>query len=89
MACLVPEIRCRKIDEGDISAVAELLTRGFPNRNRQFWHHALDQLSRREPPPDLPKYGYLLETDGVLVGAILLICARGAQYRKPRSISAN
>ena len=75
MACLVPEIRCRKIDEGDISAVAELLTRGFPNRNRQFWHHALDQLSRREPPPDLPKYGYLLETDGVLVGAILLICS--------------
>ena len=75
MVCAVPEIRCRKIDEGDISAVAELLTRGFPNRNRQFWHHALDQLSRREPPPDLPKYGYLLETDGVLIGAILLICS--------------
>jgi hypothetical protein len=71
----VPEIRCRKIDESDIAAVTELLTRGFPNRNRQFWHHALDQLARREPPPDLPKYGYLLETDGILVGAILLICS--------------
>jgi hypothetical protein len=75
MVAAVPGIRCRQIDEGDVPAVAELLTRGFPNRNRQFWHHALEQLTRREPPPDLPKYGYLLETDGVLVGAILLICS--------------
>ena len=75
MVSSVPGIRCRQIEEGDVPAVAELLTRGFPNRNRQFWYHALNQLTRREPPPDLPKYGYLLETDGVLVGAILLICS--------------
>jgi hypothetical protein len=75
MVAAVPGIRCRQIDEGDVPAVAELLTRGFPNRNRQFWHHALEQLTRREPPQDLPKYGYLLETDGVLIGAILLICS--------------
>jgi hypothetical protein len=75
MVSSVPGIRCRQIDEGDTPAVAELLTRGFPNRNRQFWYHALDQLTRRAPPSDLPKYGYLLETDGVLVGAILLICS--------------
>ena len=35
----------------------------------------MDQLARRAPPPDLPKYGYLLEYDGALVGAILLIFA--------------
>src|SRR5271154_6702646 len=75
MVSSVPGIRCRQIDEGDTPAVAELLTRGFPNRTRQFWYHALDQLTRRVPPSDLPKYGYLLETDGVLVGAILLICS--------------
>jgi hypothetical protein len=75
MVSSVPGIRCRQIEQGDAPAVAELLTRGFPNRNRQFWYHALDQLARREPPPDLPKYGYLLETDGVLIGAILLICS--------------
>jgi hypothetical protein len=75
MVSSIPGIRCRQIEQGDAPAVAELLTRGFPNRNRQFWYHALDQLARREPPPDLPKYGYLLETDGVLVGAILLICS--------------
>src|ERR1700722_9614259 len=71
----MPEIRCRQIEQGDVAAVAELLIRGFPNRSRQFWHRALNQLTRREPPRDLPKYGYLLETNGAVVGAILLICA--------------
>jgi hypothetical protein len=75
MVSFVPGIRCRQIEQGDVAAVADLLTRGFPNRNRQFWEHALDQLTRREPPADLPKYGYLLETDGTLVGAILMICS--------------
>jgi hypothetical protein len=75
MVSPVPGIRCRQIDEGDVAAVADLLTRGFPNRNRQFWLHALDQLTRRAPPRGLPKYGYLLETGGVPVGAILLICS--------------
>ena len=75
MVSPVPGIRCRQIDEGDVAAVADLLTRGFPNRSRQFWQHALDQLTRRAPPYGLPKYGYLLETGGVPVGAILLICS--------------
>jgi hypothetical protein len=68
-------IRCRQIDESDVPAVAALLRRGFPNRNRQFWQRALDELTRREPPPGLPKYGYLLETDDAPVGVILVICS--------------
>jgi hypothetical protein len=75
MVSPVSGIRCRQIEESDVDAVAALLTRGFPNRNRQFWRHALDQLTRREPPRGLPKYGYLLETGGAPVGAILLICS--------------
>jgi len=71
----VPGIRCRQIGEADVAAVVRLLTRGFPNRTPQFWLSALAQLARREPPPGLPKYGYLLESDGVPVGAILLICS--------------
>ncbi len=70
-----PGLRCRQIGEADIAAVAALLTRGFPNRNQQFWLHALEQLTRRAPPRGLPKYGYLLESDGAVVGAILLICS--------------
>lgn len=69
------DIRCRQIEETDIDAVAALLTRGFPSRGDQFWRHALDQLTRRDPPEGLPKYGYLLESAGAPVGVILLICA--------------
>lgn len=68
-------LRCRQIDKADIDAVASLLARGFPAHSRRFWLSALAQLSRHEPPPDLPKYGYLLESAGVVVGAILLICS--------------
>lgn len=75
MVSAVLEIRCRQIDTGDLAAVAELLQRGFPNRNHAFWQHALKELARREPPTGLPKYGYLLETGGRPVGAILMICS--------------
>ena len=75
MVSAVPAIRCRQIDESDVAAVAALLGRGFPNRNGRFWRRALDELTRHAPPPGLPKYGYLMETGGVPVGAILLICS--------------
>jgi len=75
MVSPVPGTRCRQIEQGDIPAVAKLLTRGFPNRNHQFWLRALNQLTRHEPPRDLPKYGYLLETKGEVIGAILMICS--------------
>jgi hypothetical protein len=75
MTSPVPAIRCRQIGEGDISAVAALLARGFSNHKRQFWQRALQELMRLTPPPGLPKYGYLMESNGVPVGAILLICS--------------
>jgi hypothetical protein len=86
MVSPVLEIRCRQIDTGDLGAVAELLGRGFPNRNRAFWQHALKELARREPPAGLPKYGYLLETGGRPVGAILMICSavRAGETLAPR-----
>jgi len=71
----VPALRCRQIDEGDVAAVAALLGRGFPNRSGQFWRDALRRLAQREPPPGFPKYGYLLESGNVPVGAILMICS--------------
>jgi len=75
MTSSAPKVRCRQIGESDVAAVAALLTRGFPNRSHPFWLNALHQLERREPPPGLPKYGYLLESGGVPVGAILMICS--------------
>ena len=75
MDCSVAAIRCRQIGEPDIAAIAALLGRGFPSRTRQFWSDALARLTRHEPPPGFPKYGYLLESGEVPVGALLLICS--------------
>jgi len=68
-------LRCRQICEADIGTVATLLARGFPNHDREFWLHAFAELTRHEPPAGMPKYGYLLTSDGAAVGAILLICS--------------
>jgi hypothetical protein len=75
MVSPVPGLRCRQIDETDISAVAKLLTRGFTKRKCEFWLQVLTQLAAREPPLGLPKCGYLIESNGAAVGAILLICS--------------
>jgi hypothetical protein len=75
MVSPAPQIRCRQIGEADIAAVAMLLTRGFPNREREFWQRALERLKKHRPPAGLPQYGYLMESGGVAVGAVLLICS--------------
>jgi hypothetical protein len=71
----VPQIRCRQIADADVPAIVELLARGFPGRGHAFWERALRQLSKHEPPRGLPQYGYLLESNGAPVGAILSICS--------------
>jgi hypothetical protein len=75
MTAAIPSLRCRQIEEGDIDGVASLLARGFPTRNRQFWLGAFARLRRHAGPPGLPKYGYLLDSGGHVVGAVLLICS--------------
>lgn len=69
------QLACRQITEADLPAVTTLLKRGFPRHNRQYYVRALEHLTRREPPPGLPKYGYLMESDGLPVGMILFICS--------------
>ncbi len=68
-------LRCRQINQGDMDAVATLLAQGFPAHDRRFWLNALARLTRHESPPGLPKYGYVLESQGAVVGAILVICS--------------
>lgn len=75
MVASAPAIRCRQIAAADVPAIVDLLARGFPARSHAFWEHALRQLANREPPAGLPQYGYLLESGGAPVGAILLICS--------------
>jgi len=67
-------IRSRQIGEADIGAVIDLLLKGFGKRRTQeFWRTVLDRLTRHATPAGLPKYGYVLESDGALVGVVLLI----------------
>ena len=71
---LPPRVRCREISTDDTDGVVNLLTIGFhPARDRDFWVHALKCLSAHPTPPGLPQLGYLLESEGVPVGVILLI----------------
>jgi hypothetical protein len=68
-----PRIRTRLITALDVNCVADLLAKGFPRRTRQFWQQALDRLAKHSTPAGLPKFGYLMESNGAPVGVILLI----------------
>jgi hypothetical protein len=66
-------VRARRIEDDDVPAVVDLLARGFPRRPRKFWSGMLAALTDRAVPEGYPRYGYLLESDGAAVGALLLI----------------
>jgi hypothetical protein len=74
MASQRPHIR--EITEHDLDAVGDLLTRGFVHRPRTYWMRGLRHQAARDVPPDAPRFGYLMEHDGQLVGCLLLICGR-------------
>ena len=65
--------RFREIQESDLEAIADLLTRGFVHRSRDYWMRGLRRQSVRSLPSDAPRFGYLLENDGKAVGCLLLI----------------
>jgi len=67
------KIRCREIAAGDVEAIADLLTRGFPGRPRTYWHAGLQRQAARTVPSGYPRYGYLLEAAGAVVGVLLLL----------------
>lgn len=65
--------RFREIQQSDVEAIADLLTRGFVHRSRDYWMLGLRRQGARSLPPDAPRYGYLMESDGKPVGCLLLI----------------
>jgi len=67
------EIRCRPIDPVDLAALAELLTRGFPERDRRYWEQGLARLRDRDIPEGYPRFGYVLTAGGRPVGVLLLL----------------
>jgi hypothetical protein len=73
------KVRSRQITGMDVLKVADLLAKGFPRRNQQYWLNALDRLERFATPAGYPKYGYLMEDDEVLVGVKLMIFSKVRQ----------
>jgi hypothetical protein len=69
------KLRCREISETDIGAVADLLTRGFVDRSREYWERGLRRQAARKIPPGYPRFGYMLDCDGLPVGVLLLLYA--------------
>ena len=65
--------RFREIQDSDVEAIADLLTRGFVHRSREYWMLGLRRQGLRSLPQDVPRYGYLMEQDGKPVGCLLLI----------------
>jgi hypothetical protein len=74
-----PKVCCRQIQDADLEAVANLLTRGFPARARKYWTNGLAEMRRRANPDGCPRYGYLLEDEGAAVGALILIFSAPGQ----------
>jgi hypothetical protein len=70
---LTQKIRCREISAADLEAVADLLTRGFAGRSREYWTQGLRRQAAREVPDGYPRYGYMLHNDGLPVGVLLLL----------------
>jgi hypothetical protein len=68
-----PLIRCREIGEDDLSSVADLLTRGFGSRPREYWMRGLRRQAAREVPQGYPRFGYMLDHEGLPVGVLLLL----------------
>jgi hypothetical protein len=66
-------VRCRQIIRSDIDSLVLLLNKGFSQRDPSFWRRAIQRLDDHRNPPNVPKYGYVLESNGSLVGLLLLI----------------
>jgi hypothetical protein len=68
-----PDVRCREIGEADLDSIAALLTRGFLGRSREYWMQGLLRQAARDVPQGYPRFGYLLDHEGVPVGVLLLL----------------
>jgi hypothetical protein len=70
-------VRCRQIGPADLDGVADLLTVGFPLRDRSYWVAALRYLKERDVPEGFPRYGYMLAHGDRVAGVLLLIFTSG------------
>lgn len=82
------KVACRVIEPADVPDIVDLLTEGFPERNRSYWLRGLDRLGQRPAIGAFPRYGYLLSVGGDVVGCLLLIVSRDEQGRPRANVSS-
>nr|WP_298093972.1 hypothetical protein [uncultured Shinella sp.] len=70
---------CRPLQGADFDGVVECLGRGFPERASRHWQDALVRLGQRPAVEDLPRYGYVLDNAGQIVGVMLTLFFRHAE----------
>jgi hypothetical protein len=63
----------REIQDSDLDAIADLLTRGFVHRGRDYWIRGLHRQRERSVLEGTPRYGYLMEHENKPIGCLLLI----------------
>ena len=80
------QLRCRQIAEGDFNDLAALLNKAFSCWSHGYWLEGLAHMRDRESPQGFPRYGFLLESGGRIVGVILTIftAAGEGEARKVR-----
>jgi hypothetical protein len=69
-------VRCRQIVDFDVNNIVELLEKSFPKQSRNYLLSMLERLAKHPTPARMPKYGYLIESEGTPVGVVLLISSR-------------
>ncbi len=71
-----PGLTCRPIEESDWDGIIDCLRRNFPTRDRSYWERAVARMEKRPFVPDLPKYGFVLDMAGRIVGVLLALYFR-------------
>lgn len=66
-------LTCRPIEDSDWEGIIECLGRNFPTRQRSYWERVAARMAKRPVVADLPKYGYVLDMSGHIVGVLLTL----------------
>ena len=67
-------IRCREIGSADLDAIADLLTRGFPHRSRDYWIDGYGALPCRGTK--VSRFGYMATMKDAVSVLLLINTAR-------------
>ncbi len=66
-------VKIRQIEAQDKGAVIEVLLEGFPRRDQSYWLNSFAYLQSQIVPDGQPRFGWVMEQAGVIVGVILNI----------------